>query len=168
MNVPTRVMPQRWQPPSTSLTEHNWQPVSRYEGWTARANHVVAGYDLDGSAWFVARLRINNRTIPGKAKSGGVCHLLYNGLEVQVSNFEVLRNNRLRVWWQSEMNGLVPPEALTIGSDSSNNKIFIGKCLHVGVISVGIVDVRQSCLCALFNGKEQQFPSYEVLCGQPE
>lgn len=158
----------RSRPPAALHSAHYWLPVSRYEGWTAKRNNVIAGYDLDGSAWYVARLMINGRTLPGIAKSGGDCSLLYNGIKVKVSSFEILRNDRLRVWWQSEMNGHVPPESMPIGADTNGNKIFVGKHVHVGILCIGTIDTQNSSLRAMFGGKEQQFSNYEVLCGQPE
>lgn len=91
-------------------------------------------------------------------------HLIsgYNGEEVFVENFEMLRGKEKDFAWIPASHGSVPERAVSTGSENGE-ELFVGRAPFEGSMTIGKVHASHGCIYIPFAGAEVRLSDYEVL-----
>jgi len=128
-------------------------------------NAVYAGNDVDGSPIYVGRAYHEGDQLPAKViPSKNIAYISYNGQEIPKYQFETLSGSGFT--WIASSNGHVPPGAVSSGTQSNGEPLFIGRANFQGSLTPGKIHRSHGCLYIPFNGAEHSVPHYEVLVGQ--
>jgi len=123
---------------------------------------VHAGHDADGSPIFVGRAYHEGDQLPAKViPSKQVAYICHGGQEIAKHLFEVLTGTGFT--WESSDHGEVPAGAVSTGSQSDGEPLFIGRAHFQGSLTPGKVHPSHGCLYIPFGGAEQRVQQYEVL-----
>lgn len=165
----------------------NWKSLNVNSKFSKSA--LPGGIDADGATLYVGRAVVNDVTLPAKIipdrQRAYVCefslwlllqhhHNLkeqkikikiiagYNGEEIFVENFEVLKGKEKHYAWMPASHGNVPERAVSTGSENGED-LFVGRAPFEGSMTIGKVHPSHGCIYIPFNGMEVRLPDYEVL-----
>ncbi|KAK4002256.1 C3 and PZP alpha-2-macroglobulin domain-containing protein 8 [Daphnia magna] len=126
---------------------------------------VIGGVDSSGEKIYVGRLKKDGTLLPGKiVPSHNCCYAAHDGQECGSSKFQVLvRNKCCELIWVSAGDGHIPFGALQGGFSTDKEPVYVGRVMHEGATSIGLVHPsRGICLCS-YGGEEICHNEYEVL-----
>lgn len=102
-------------------------------------NAIHAGVD-SGNKCYVARAHHEGGTIPGKLHKTHDCvYIPFNMKEVIKHDYEVLCGPPACLSWVEASGGDIPVNAVTGGSDTDGETLYIGRVIHEGSVTVGKV-----------------------------
>jgi hypothetical protein len=90
-----------------------------------------------------------------------VCSVSFRGKEIFKDDFEYLTGTCFA--WVPASNGQVPAEAITSGTSTSHEPLYIGRARLAGSVTPGRIDRRNGCIYFPYRGAEQSAKSYDVL-----
>lgn len=100
--------------------------------------------------------------LPAKViPSRNAAYVSHSGREISVHQFEILCGNGLT--WVASSNGHVPDGAVSCGSQSNGESLFVGRAHLDGSLTPGKIHRSHGCLYIPFNGTEHSIQQYEVL-----
>jgi len=140
---------------------HVWVPFSY--GGSVPPHAVHAGHDSNGDAIFVGRSHHSGDWLPAKViPNKQTAYVCWGGQEIPVHSYEVLTGHQY-TWAPSCGGGNVPPGAVTSGTTSNGEPLYIGRGHWQGSITPGKVHPSHHCLYIPYGGQEVRLDSYEVL-----
>lgn len=174
-------------PPGCEWSAANFGQVPAYA--------LSAGVDKGGETLYVGRAFHEGDVVPAKVvPSHGGAYVPWGGAEHKKDYYEVLclPPGRGQVSWVARSGGAVPDNAVSIGTTTSGERLFVGRVFHDGTITPGKVRSRRcmksrasagprwsvlisflshlwqvhgshGCCYIPYGGKELRFPEYEVL-----
>lgn len=116
---------------------------------------ILAGHDQDQSPIYVARAFHGGDQLPAKyLPTKNACYVAYGGQEVFQNQFEVLCNGNISWVKSNPSTRSVPPFALSAGTTSAGEPLYIGRAHHQGSLTVGKVQISHGALYIPFAGSE--------------
>ncbi|ELR11179.1 uncharacterized protein ACA1_388690 [Acanthamoeba castellanii str. Neff] len=132
-------------------------------------NALVAGYEADGTALYVARAEHEGGQHPGKtSKPLGAIHFGWGGKEVTKSDYEVLCCNPRQLacvhWVKMERGQQMPEKAWIGGKERDGHGLCIARGKVHGGVHVGKAGnhLRDGMMVS-YGGEEHTVAPYEVL-----
>ncbi|KRF97536.1 uncharacterized protein Dwil_GK28318 [Drosophila willistoni] len=125
-------------------------------------NAFVAGRDVDGSRIYVGRAAFQGDVLPAKViPNNRVAYVSHNGSEHRVQYYDVLVGQEYE--WVVCGDGLVPANAISPGTTSTLERLYVGRVRHNNSLTIGKVQPSRGCILIPYCHREHSFNSYEVL-----
>uniref|UniRef100_A0A182NZ81 DUF3421 domain-containing protein n=1 Tax=Anopheles dirus TaxID=7168 RepID=A0A182NZ81_9DIPT len=138
----------------------NWIQWSYWESVPESA--VIGGTDVDGATLYVGRVSHKGDQIPAKViPANRVAYFPYKGKELTSYYCWVLLGNN--VSWVPSSFGVVPSNAVIGGTTEAGELLYIGRALHNGRLTPGVIKPSHMTLYIPFNDKAISYKNYEVL-----
>lgn len=156
-NSQSQTQPQPTPPPALTDT---WKLATTNE---VPPNGIHAGYEIDNTPTYVARVFHEGNYIPAKAiPLQEKAYFTYNGSEVFKIQFEYLTGNNLQ-WLKYTDTQLFPANAV-ICNPLNDQALCIGRAIYEGYLLCGKILRSQQILYVSFNNQEVSInPPYEIL-----
>jgi len=124
---------------------------------------VHAGVDSDNEL-YVARAHHEGAIVPGKLHvTHSSIYIAYNMAEVPVGDYEVLIAPPASLSWVEGSGGNTPTNAVEGGHENDGEKLFIGRVIHEGTVTVGKVHPSHGVCYFPYAGEELNSADYEIL-----
>lgn len=122
---------------------------------------ITAGRDIDGSPLYVGRAFHEGENISAKVTRDRA-YVAHGGREHFKHDFEVLVGGNYS-WVHSGHGAPVPHNAVSTGSTTSGEPLYVGRSQHNGNLTPGKVHLSHGSLYLPFDGAEVSYRDYEVL-----
>lgn len=111
----------------------------------------------------LATVEMRSKKINSRFKFYSLCfeYWIYNSIYIYFWNIQILCGTEFE--WIVSADGHVPEGALSAGSQSDGEPLYVGRTHHEGSLIPGKIQQSHNCLYFPFGGGEHSATQYEVL-----
>ncbi|VVC43434.1 DM9 repeat,Domain of unknown function DUF3421 [Cinara cedri] len=145
---------------------HHLTWIPRNSGDPLPHGAVRAGVDKGGVQLYAGRAFHDGHLLPAKINPNhSSAYVCLGGLEHAIRHYEVLCH--VEVAWISAQGSTVPQNAVVIGHSLFGEKLYLGRTLYDGILTLGKVHPSHRRLYFPYNGLEKETNEYEIMIHQP-
>ncbi|PNF23642.1 hypothetical protein B7P43_G03052 [Cryptotermes secundus] len=141
------------------MPNHHWIPC---DNGKVPMDAFICGMDKDGSSLYVGRAFHEGDLLPGKiVPSHGCIYVCRNGAEHGVKRYEALVGGNFA--WTNTSGNRIPRDAVAAGETATKEKLYVGRVVHDGTLTIGKVHPSHGVCYIPYDGKELSFQVYDIL-----